>query len=370
MASEERFVFVVDWFDQAASLIRKYQLTYFCVDNSIEMYDLKNRRVFLKRCQYPSLALSDLYLQATITIFSRQLKVVDYGDVFSRSRFEAERGRTFAMIKPDAYNHIGKIVDRILEAGFRISNIRMVRFSTENARQFYAEHAGKPFYDGLVGFMSSDVVVGMELVAVDAVPKWRSLMGPTNSNTARNDAPTSIRATFGTDGQRNATHGSDSPASANREINFFFSIPSNTAALNNCTCCVIKPHAIQNAGKIIDMILSEGFEISALKMIHLDKPSAEEFLDVYKNILPEFVSLVDQLISGPCICLEIRQENVVQSFRDLCGPLDPEIARHLRPNTIRARYGVDRVQNAVHCTDLPEDGVLECEYFFRVLAGN
>lgn len=51
--------------------------------------------------------------------------------------------------------------------------------------------------------------------------------------------------------------------------------------------------------------------------------------------------------------------NKVKSFRELCGPHDPEIARNLRPNTIRARFGVDRVKNAVHCTDLPEDGILE-----------
>jgi nucleoside-diphosphate kinase len=58
--------------------------------------------------------------------------------------------------------------------------------------------------------MSSDFVVGLELVAEDAIPKWRSLLGPTNSETARNQAPTSIRAQFGTDGTRNACHGSDS----------------------------------------------------------------------------------------------------------------------------------------------------------------
>jgi nucleoside-diphosphate kinase len=48
----------------------------------------------------------------------------------------------------------------------------------------------------------------------------------------------------------------------------------------------------------------------------------------------------------------------------LCGPIDPEIAKNLRPNTLRAKFGVDRVKNAIHCTDLPEDGVLESQYFF------
>lgn len=57
-----------------------------------------------------------------------------------------------------------------------------------------------------------------------------------------------------------------------------------------------------------------------------------------------------------------RQENVVNSLRGLCGPHDPEIARTIRPNTLRAKFGIDRVKNAVHCTDLPEDGVLEVFY--------
>lgn len=57
----------------------------------------------------------------------------------------------------------------------------------------------------------------------------------------------------------------------------------------------------------------------------------------------------------------------VKSFRDLCGPHDPEIARTLRPNTLRAKFGIDRVKNAIHCTDLPEDGILEVEYFFNIL---
>ena len=64
--------------------------------------------------------------------------------------------------------------------------------------------------------------------------------------------------------------------------------------------------------------------------------------------------------------MEIRQENAVKSFRELCGPMDPEIAKNLRPNTIRARFGTDRIRNAIHCTDLPEDGVLESEYFFSI----
>ena len=89
------------------------------------------------------------------------------------------------------------------------------------------------------------------------------------------------------------------------------------------------------AGMIIDMILSEGFEISAMEMFYLNRPSIEEFYDVYKGVLPEYVPLIEHFISGPCIVLEVRQENVVRTFREMVGPNDPEIAKYLRPNTIR-----------------------------------
>ena len=101
-------------------------------------------------------------------------------------------------------------------------------------------------------------------------------------------------------------------------------------------------------------------------MFNLDRPTSEEFFEIYKGVLPDFSAMVDQMTTGPCIVLEVRQENAVKSFRELAGPMDPEIAAKLRPNTLRGRFGVDRARNAIHCTDLPEDGALECEYFFSI----
>ena len=103
-----------------------------------------------------------------------------------------------------------------------------------------------------------------------------------------------------------------------------------------------------------------------MQMFSLDKPTAEEFFEVYKGVLPEFVGMIDHMTSGPCIVLEVRQENAVKSLRELVGPMDPEIAKGLRPNTIRAKFGHSKEINAVHCTDLPEDGQLEVEYFFSI----
>ena len=69
--------------------------------------------------------------------------------------------------------------------------------------------------------------------------------------------------------------------------------------------------------------------------------------------------MVDELTSGTCIALEVKGPDAQNSLRQLCGPHDPEIARHLRPNTLRAMFGSDKIKNGVHCTDLAEDAILE-----------
>lgn len=129
--------------------------------------------------------MKDLYPGAIIVVQTRQLKIIDYGDVATRKRFEVDRQRTFAMIKPDAYNNIGKIIDAICLNGFKISKLKMSKFTPATAQIFYGEHKDKPFFPNLQQFITSDVVVGMELVAESAIDKWRGLIGPTNTLVAK-----------------------------------------------------------------------------------------------------------------------------------------------------------------------------------------
>lgn len=279
------------------------------------------------------------------------------------------------MVKPDAFPHLGKILNAIYESGFRVNNMRACHLSLQEAEEFYAVHAGKPFYEKLTKFMSSGRICALELVAPGAITKWRSLIGPTDSNKARTEAPNSIRAHFGTDGSFNAVHGSDAPDTAAAEISFFFSNPS----LGKCdvsrgtTLGVIKPHAVGDgvAGLILDVI-SERFEVTALRQLAFDRASGSEFLEVYKGVLAmgEFAASVDEIIAGPCIAVELRSKDnsdSVESFRQLCGPMDSELARVLRPASLRAKFGLNKIRNAIHCTDLPEDGGLEVEYVFSIL---
>mmetsp|Transcript_20093 Transcript_20093/g.31426 ORF Transcript_20093/g.31426 Transcript_20093/m.31426 type:complete len:375 (-) Transcript_20093:157-1281(-) len=372
MPADARYAFLVDWLDPQAQLVRQYLLFYYSADNTIEMDDLKNRRKFLRRCEYANINLSTLYLGATVNVYSRELIVTDYGDDFTKTALQAKMEKTLALIKPDAYLNFGKILDAIYKDGFRISQMKTLQLSRGDAQEFYAEHRGKSFYEALTSFMSSGPIVAMELVADGAIQKWRKLIGPTNTFKAKEDAPNSLRAQFGTDGTKNACHGSDSTASADRELGFYFGQPGRfapTAQFTNCTLAIVKPHAVKDgvAGRIVSSIIDDGFEVSAMQQFNLTRIDASEFLDVYQTVLPEYNRMAEELSAGPCIAMEIRAESSVQALRELVGPHDPELARVLRPKTIRAQYGVDKVMNAVHCTDLPEDGLLEVEYFFRIL---
>ena len=130
--------------------------------------------------------------------------------------------KTYVMLKPDAVanRHIGDIVSRFERVGLTIERLELTQVTPEQAAANYAEHQGKPFYDGLLEYITSGPVVKMILSGSDAVAIARKLMGATNPKDA---APGTIRGDFGLVMDANVIHGSDSPESAEREIAIFFS---------------------------------------------------------------------------------------------------------------------------------------------------
>ena len=129
---------------------------------------------------------------------------------------------TFAIIKPDAVKNgnTGKIYDRIISAGFKILGAKLIRMTLAQAQGFYAIHEGKPFYDELIDFMSSNQSMVLALEKDNAVSAWRETIGATNPEEA---AEGTIRRDFATSIGENAVHGSDSDENAKKEIGFFFS---------------------------------------------------------------------------------------------------------------------------------------------------
>lgn len=129
--------------------------------------------------------------------------------------------RTLTILKPDsvAAGKAGAILAHLEREGFRLAGLKKIRLAPEQARAFYAVHRERPFFEGLVRFMTEGPVVVAALERGDAVPHLRKTMGATDSKKA--EAGT-IRNLYGTDIERNAIHGSDSAENAAKEISFFF----------------------------------------------------------------------------------------------------------------------------------------------------
>ena len=130
--------------------------------------------------------------------------------------------RTLTILKPDAVagGKVGAILEHLEREGFRFLAMKRMRLSPEQARAFYAVHRDRPFYDALVRFMTEGPVVVVALSRENAVSHLRRTMGATDSRKAE---PGTVRQAHGTDIERNAIHGSDSPENAAKEVAFFFS---------------------------------------------------------------------------------------------------------------------------------------------------
>jgi len=129
--------------------------------------------------------------------------------------------RTFVMVKPDGVQRglVGEIIARFEKRGYKLAGLKIFVMPREVAETHYGEHKGKPFFEGLVSFITSGPVVAMVWEGKNVIAAAREMMGATDPQKA---LPGTIRGTYGIDVGRNVVHGSDSPVSAAREIALFF----------------------------------------------------------------------------------------------------------------------------------------------------
>mmetsp|Transcript_21119 Transcript_21119/g.68075 ORF Transcript_21119/g.68075 Transcript_21119/m.68075 type:complete len:308 (+) Transcript_21119:127-1050(+) len=297
---------VVEWFDAQRRAPREFLLKYYREEGQVEMFE--GRRSFLKKSPAPTeLRLSPLGSQ--VVLYARMLKVTAYADDYTKALLggdgEGEEGCVVAT--EDFGKHLSEHADFV--------DVKLVELNgteLEELNKYVTCHERKVL-----------AIRGKALGNADAGLKHLLFERPLARRTAR--------------------HG------------------------NECTCCVIKPHVLleKRAGDVVGLI-EKHFEISALRLVTLDGDQANEFLEVYEGVLSDYDKHVEALTLGPCLALEIRGDNVT-TFRDFCGPWDVDFAKELRPDSLRALFGKDNVHNAVHCTDLPEDGDSESRYFFQLL---
>ncbi|UCG62683.1 MAG: nucleoside-diphosphate kinase [Candidatus Zixiibacteriota bacterium] len=128
---------------------------------------------------------------------------------------------TLGIVKPDGVRRklVGKIITKIENSGLILRGMKVVRLSKEDAKEFYAIHEGKPFFNSLVEFMTSGPIVVMVIGGHGSIERWRELMGATDPAKAKYNT---IRREYATSVEKNIVHGSDSETTARAEVSFFF----------------------------------------------------------------------------------------------------------------------------------------------------
>ncbi|KAI8925457.1 nucleoside diphosphate kinase [Entophlyctis helioformis] len=284
---------------------------------------------------------------------------------------------TLALIKPDAMGPGTR--DRIMEM-IRINRFEVVRkkkiwMTDALVKEFYAEHADKPFFPALVTYLSSAPVIALVLKKDNAVAAWRQLMGPASALRAKEEAPKSIRAQFGTDARLNAVFGSLDVASASREIELIFaeSTAPMTLALDEVesapsnvqkTLALIKPDAVAKTEEIIERILCRGFAIVKREEVTLTTEMVGELHTAAAREDAGFNDVVAHLTSAPVVALVLKGDSVVSGWLEMCGPSDPAVAKETLPMSLRALYGTDAVKNGVHGSPTSDDAVANIHMIF------
>ena len=376
-------------YTDAAKFVRPMVLTLWPANGAVQIYDSGPKRMFLARTvPQEKVTIEQLFLGATVVICARPYHVVDFADAVTR-RLLTTRGSSLVLVLPAAYSLAGQALQLLRGAGLQLGRLRMVRWSVEEAEAFLAAGAaaGAPASaPGAAAALARDHMLAIECVGKDCCARVHSAVGPADPAAAAAADPHCLRAVLGSATAsagggggggggaggapaRDLLRTSASPAAAAAEVAYIFdrSYPY-TAVCTHCAAVVVKPHAVAAGaeGAILQALLAAGLEVSALRSCALSRSDAADLFEPYKGVAAEYERWATELSSGVSVCMEVRGEGAVGVVRELAGPVDVAVARVLAPHSLRARFGVDNVKNALHVTDVDVDGPLECRFLFSV----
>ena len=349
----ETYLFIVEYFDPLPRLKKQFLLKLFLEGLQVELVDLKSKKMFLKKSPCPPhVTKEDFFIGGKVLLYGRDLEIVDYGDGKTREKLQHQMQQCVVVLTQDMQNVWGDVLDALVgKGGMSIVRLRSVLVPQDVADRVCSILRLNPRRaNALTGGDNSTATC---LVAVIQGEDGFQRVG----EIATNFGGLEFISTSGLE-------------SADLSETLLNGRLASSVTLDSSTCCIIKPHAMKAKllGKIMSSISAQGYEISAVSTLFFDRTSAEEFFEVYKGVVPEYVDHVSELAGGMCVALEVRAEDAVNTFRQSAGPWDVEMAKVLRPDSIRGLYGIDRVRNVVHCTDLPQDAVPECEYCFKIMS--
>nr|KAF6469986.1 NME/NM23 family member 8 [Molossus molossus] len=250
--------------------------------------------------------------------------------------------KTLALLRPDLFQEKKEDVFNIIQdEGFKILMQREIVLSEEEAKTLCKEYENEDYFGNLIENMTSGPSLALVLLRENGLQHWKELIGPSTVEEAKERLLESLCIQFATKSfPINQLYGSDSLEAAEMEIQYFFP-PQNTLAL-------IKPHATHEQREEIFSIIKEaGFDITQMKEILLTKEQADKIYfkitnkDFYKDVL-------EILSEGPSVVMILTKWNAVSEWRRLMGPTDPEEAKLLSPDSIRAKFGITVLKNCVH----------------------
>ncbi|XP_058154022.1 thioredoxin domain-containing protein 3 [Dasypus novemcinctus] len=249
---------------------------------------------------------------------------------------------TLALIRPDLCQaNKEDVLNVIQEGGFKIMMQQQIVLSEEEAKTICQEYEQDDNFEQIIYNMTSGPSLVLALVGDNVVLRWKQFLGPNHVEDAKTYFPESLCAQFAMESLPiNQLYGSNSLEAAKREIQHFFP-PQNTLA-------VIKPHVTnENKEEILKCINEQGFQVTRMKEMLLTREIAEQF---YRNLKGKdfYEDLLAMMSQSPAVVMVLTKWNAVSEWRRLIGPTDPEEAKILSPDSIRARFGTSILNNAVH----------------------
>uniref|UniRef100_A0A8I5T9R7 Thioredoxin domain-containing protein 3 n=1 Tax=Pongo abelii TaxID=9601 RepID=A0A8I5T9R7_PONAB len=250
--------------------------------------------------------------------------------------------KTLALLRPNLFHERKDDVLHIIkDEDFKILEQRQVVLSEKEAQALCKEYENEDYFNKVIENMTSGPSLALVLLRDNGLQYWKQLLGPRTVEEAIEYFPESLCAQFAMDGLPvNQLYGSDSLETAEREIQHFFPLQS--------TLGLIKPHATsEQREQILKMAKEAGFDLTQVKKMFLTPEQIEKIYpkitgkDFYKDVL-------EMLSEGPSMVMILTKWNAVAEWRRLMGPTDPEEAKVLSPDSIRARFGISKLKNIVH----------------------
>lgn len=343
--------------DTASNVVREFIVMFYPDDSTVEIVDCNTGRQFLKRCSVPTLSTSHFFIGAEVVLVGRLFVITDYADKVTQQLCERVAEDTIIVLSgADLVADAGRALDVVTqECGFAIRSMHVL-----NLR--------KSDWNNAAAATGAGAAVALPPSFADKPALLLYLIRNQGQAKAASIAPRLSRAD---PSKVWVSSSKEDVHSASALFELAITRPAATMSDTNSTVVAIKPTAVakQFGGEIIRMIVSSAaalganLRISALSQVSLPMSRADQYVQPLKGVLGEFRAMVEDLSSGPLWAVQLvaadaatAQQSVVAVVREVCGPYDPVVARVLRPNTVRAKFGHNVVQNAVHCCDLEDDG--------------